>query len=64
MTEDDRRRAPKGNEVLVDDDNGVPAIFGRGKPADGLHLGAAMPKKATTTSRNHEVDGKALPEAE
>jgi hypothetical protein len=64
MTEDDRRQPPKGSEVLVDDDSGVPAIFGGGKPADGLHLGAAMPKMATTTSSNHRVDGKARPEAE
>jgi hypothetical protein len=31
---------------------------------DGLHLGSAMPKKATTTSRNHGVDGEARPEVE
>jgi hypothetical protein len=59
VTGDDRRRAPKGGEVLVDDDSGAPAIFSGGKLADGLRLGSMMPRTATTTSSIHGVDGEA-----
>ena len=48
--------------VRIGDGGGVSAIFGGGEPADGLLLGAAMLRKATTRTGDNGVDGRARPE--
>ncbi|EAZ20530.1 hypothetical protein OsJ_36141 [Oryza sativa Japonica Group] len=46
---DGRRQAPKGGEILVNDDSGVPAIFGEDEMVDGVLLAAANLMEAAAT---------------
>jgi hypothetical protein len=63
MTENGRRRAPKGGEVPVDDDSGFPATSSGNGGVDGLLLGAAMPREVAAQVGDDRGDGTARMEA-